>query len=496
MDATISLHTSGRRINWFSNPKRYALVLLLLAVAILGSFGFVVLSSRQWAAPVDESLARLGTVNELVRQAVQARVLVERALASDDTASYRAAELALVESIDAIEQTKTQLDDYFTLNHLEQISTDYLNTFRGLSQVTASGAPSATRSLIRQQLDKIAAALDEEGSTVVQSSMAATSETMNTVSASATTSGAILLLALSLLFGAFAALALTAVRQQKHTLGRLGQGAALVAQGNYDTRIDLAGENDPNLVGLVEAFNRTGELLKNTVQSESAATRQNRLQIMKLARQERRTAVLEERQRIARELHDSVKQQLFSITLSAGAALNLLDHAPQTVRTHLEHIRQSGHNAQAEMTALIQELIPVSLQEQRLEEALLGYLNPLCETHGLKLLWRVNGTNALTIAQEHALLRAVQEAVSNVVRHSGATVVRVSLTFGLVTHVIIEDNGEGFVPEEVAPTATGLSLMRMRLKRVGGRCELQSAPGMGTRIGILMDLRRAAPTSA
>ena len=213
------------------------------------------------------------------------------------------------------------------------------------------------------------------------------------------------------------------------------------------------------------------------MQSESAAYKQNRLQMMKLARQERMTAILEERQRIARELHDSVKQQLFSITLSAGAAINLLERAPHLVKTHLEHIRQAGHNAQAEMTALIQELVPISLQEQRLEEALLGYLNPLCETHGLKLLWRVDGTNTLTIAQEHALLRAVQEAVSNVVRHSGATVVRVSLNFGLVTHIIVEDNGKGFVPEAVPATSTGLSLMRTRLRRSAGAAKYRPRRG-------------------
>jgi signal transduction histidine kinase len=108
----------------------------------------------------------------------------------------------------------------------------------------------------------------------------------------------------------------------------------------------------------------------------------------------------------------------------------------------------------------------------------------------------VNGTNTLTIAQEHALLRAVQEAISNVIRHSSATVVRVSLSYGLVTHVIIEDNGKGFIPDAVPPTATGLSLMRTRLHRVGGRCELQTTPGVGTRLTILMDLRRVAVPSA
>ena len=277
-------------------------------------------------------------------------------------------------------------------------------------------------------------------------------------------------------------------RHHTYALRQIGQAASQITLGNFDTSIDLAGERDREIVQLGEAFNRMAETLKLALRSESAANEQNRIQMMKLARQERMTAILEERQRIARELHDSVKQQLFSITLSAGAAANLLDHAPHLVKTHLEHIQKAGHYAQSEMTALFQELVPFSLQDKRLEDALLDYLNPLCEMHRLKLLWRADGTNTLTIAQEHALFRAVQEAAANVMRHSGATLLRVSLTFGLVTYLIVEDNGNGFVPEAVSPTSTGLNLMRTRLKRVGGQCELQTAPGAGTRLTILLDL--------
>ena len=492
MDATISLHISGRKSSWFSRLSNAAL-LLLLGVTILIAFGWLALSYRQSLEPVNESLTRLSLVNDLVGQTMQARVQVEHALAVDDAASYQVAERALVQVIDSIGQARTQLDEYFTLNRLEQISTDYLNTVRGLSQITVSGAPATTQRIIRQQLDKIAAALDQASSSALQSSREALRNALDAASAAAAARGMLLLLVLGGLLVAGLALTLAALRQRGQAFQQIGQAAQTIVQGRqYHTRLDFAGETDPSLIQLGQAFNHIADLLETAMQSESAANQQNHLQIMKLARQERMTAILEERQRIARELHDSVKQQLFSITLSAGAAMNLLEHAPQAVRMHLEHIRQSGHNAQAEMTALIQEMIPVSLQDQRLEEALLSYLNPLCQTHGLKLLWRVDGTNTLTIAQEHALLRAVQEAVSNVVRHSGATVIRVSLSFGLVTHVIVEDNGAGFRPEEVPPTATGLSLMRTRLKRAGGRCDLQTALGLGTRLTIVMDLRRAS----
>ena len=88
------------------------------------------------------------------------------------------------------------------------------------------------------------------------------------------------------------------------------------------------------------------------------------------------------------------------------------------------------------------------------------------------------------------VIRAVQEAVSNVVRHSGGTVLRVSIRYGLMTHVIVEDNGKGFAPDAIAPTSNGLAMMRTRLKRVGGHLDVETAPGAGTRLNIQLDLRR------
>jgi NarL family two-component system sensor histidine kinase LiaS len=241
---------------------------------------------------------------------------------------------------------------------------------------------------------------------------------------------------------------------------------------------------------LVEAFNTMAATLQQALRTESAANEQNRKQIIKLAQQERMTAILEERQRIARELHDSVKQQLFSITLATGAAVNLLEHDPALARTYLAHVQQMGALAQSEMTTLLQEMTPLPLHDHHLEDAVYQYLAPLCDLHRLKLLWRVEGTNTLTTAQEHTLFRIIQEAASNVVRHSRAIVLRVSLHFGLQTRLVIEDDGAGFDPEAVPPTSTGLATMRLRVKQMGGRLALSSIIGQGTRLEIILDLRR------
>jgi signal transduction histidine kinase len=499
MDATISLHSFGRRNNWFSDRLRQLSIsnlkpiLLLLGVMVFGSFSTFAASYHQSMQPVGESLEYLSTINTLVQQIGNARLNAEHFLAANTPATYDASERAVIRAVDAIERIMqtAQPVEYFMLSRLEQTTTDYLNTFRSLGSLTFDGAPADTRQTIRERLNSIAILLDQQADEALQTSMADTDAMLQASSAAVTRTAVILLGLIVLVFGVSLAFVIAITRHSAYALHQIGQAAQRITMEQYDTRIDLSGETNPDIIHLGMAFNRMAENLRQALRSESAAQKQNRLQLMKLAREERKTAVLEERQRIARELHDSVKQQLFSLTLSAGAAINLLEHAPERVHTHLEHIQQAGHNAQAEMTTLLQELIPASMQDKRLEDALLGYLNPLCEVHGLKLLWRVDGTNLLTIAQEHALFRAVQEAASNVVRHSGATVLHISVNFGLVTHVIVEDNGEGFVPEAIPATSSGLSMMRARLMRVGGSYELQTTPGMGTRLTILLDLRRA-----
>ncbi|MEP7289242.1 MAG: sensor histidine kinase, partial [Chloroflexota bacterium] len=183
-------------------------------------------------------------------------------------------------------------------------------------------------------------------------------------------------------------------------------------------------------------------------------------------------------------LHDSVKQQLFSITLSAATALNLLSIDPEATRSYLEHLKRSSREAQAEMTGLLQELVPVPLQENHLNEALERYTRQLGTVHHLQVVWSSSGTNCLSIAQEHVLFRAAQEAIANVIRHSGASSVKINLDFGPETILTIADDGHGFDPEAVLPGSTGLATMRNRLERVDGAVWVYSQIGKGTQVEI------------
>ncbi|MBK8033456.1 MAG: HAMP domain-containing protein [Chloroflexi bacterium] len=492
MDEIISLRTFGRKNNWFFDGKLTvgSLRAVLVAVGAVAALTLVLLTAYTLRVlqPLDAEFTRLADLDTAISTLAAQRWPVEQYLVTGE--DYAAAEQGALILQTTIMQLAALTDDYGALNRLEDAGAAYLNLLRSYHNLTAAGEAESTLALLRADLAATAHTLEAVAHSLRVTNLNAAHTSAIPVNNQIALLALGLLLALGTVFAVTLRLVSTITRHSTRSLRDLREITCQITDGHLDARLNLTDEVDPDLLQLGQAFNRMADNLKQAQQAELAANEQNRLQLLKLARQERTTAILEERQRIARELHDSVKQQLFSITLSAGAILNLLTDAPPLVKSHLEHIKQAGHAAQSEMTSLVQELVSMPLQDKRLEDALLDYLNPLCATHGLKLLWRTDGTNTLTIAQEHALFRAVQEAVSNVVRHSSATVLRVSLSYGLLTHVIVEDNGRGFAPDKIAPTSNGLALMRARLKRVGGRVEVETTPETGTRLTIQLDLRR------
>lgn len=492
MDETISLRTFGHKSSLFFD-RRLSLgsikwvfsafgIATVCAVVMLAAYA---IHSLQ---PVDDLFARLEFVNAAVQTINQAQRQVENFLATGD--DYAAAEQAALDIRMAVDRLILLTDASSTLTRLEEAGEANLNLLRSYHSVAAAAGTGSVLTIVRDNLDTAADTINQEANAVRTESIRAARDQSDLLPRQIVLLAFVLLIVCAVVFVVSLVLIESVARHSTRILRDIREVAWQITEGRFDARVNLTDEVDPNIIQLGLTFNRMADNLKLAQQSELAANEQNRLQLLKLARQERTTAILEERQRIARELHDSVKQQLFSITLSAGAVLNLLVDAAPLVKTHLQHIKQAGHSAQSEMTSLLQELVSMPLQDRRLEDALLDYLNPLCETHELKLVWRTDGTNTLTIAQEHALFRSVQEAVSNVVRHSGATVLRVSLYFGLLTQIVVEDNGKGFSPEKIAPTSNGLAMMRTRLKRVGGRCEVETAPGSGTRLTIQLDLHR------
>jgi len=212
-------------------------------------------------------------------------------------------------------------------------------------------------------------------------------------------------------------------------------------------------------------------------------TMAEQLQTLLTTRQE--LAVVEERHRLARDLHDSVKQQMFVITMLLGAArAQVIDH-PQAGQTLLEAERLAG-KAQQELTALIRALRPVALAGKGLSAALQDLLDEWSQHTGIKAISNVRDDLSLSLEAEQACFQVAQEALSNVARHSGATQVGVHLLKEAEIGVLqIEDNGQGFNLAKSKGQGMGLNSMRERVEAVGGTLLIFSTAS-GTRIEARM----------
>jgi NarL family two-component system sensor histidine kinase LiaS len=206
----------------------------------------------------------------------------------------------------------------------------------------------------------------------------------------------------------------------------------------------------------------------------------------RLSDQVRALAVVEERNRLARELHDSVKQNLFSVAMTASAIrtrVDALESAPADLKEMVREVETTSRAAQQEMTRLIEDLRPESLYAQGLAETLNDFTLLLGAREHLLIYLDVHGNDRLlppTVAE--ALYRAAQEALNNVARHACATRVDVDLRcIPEQVSLTIEDNGVGFDPSE-AHKGLGLGHMRERIMEVGGVLSVESQPGIGTTV--------------
>ncbi|MEK4758836.1 GAF domain-containing sensor histidine kinase [Viridibacillus sp. FSL E2-0187] len=198
-----------------------------------------------------------------------------------------------------------------------------------------------------------------------------------------------------------------------------------------------------------------------------------------LTKQEQQMALVEERNRLARDLHDSVNQLLFSVTLTSRAGIEMAEQ-PEMKETFKE-IQNLTQEALTEMRALIWQLRPKGL-ESGLMEAIKGYAEML----GLNLSVNVSGVLQLPSRVEETLFRITQEALNNVRKHSG---VKDAEIFVIITQtdvlLVIKDEGRGFqVDSLVKLPSIGLQSMRDRAKALGGKVDWVSNIGRGTEILI------------
>ncbi|HEX6678462.1 MAG TPA: sensor histidine kinase [Actinomycetes bacterium] len=212
-----------------------------------------------------------------------------------------------------------------------------------------------------------------------------------------------------------------------------------------------------------------------------------------LAAAERQAGVLEERQRLAREIHDTLAQGFTSIVLQLQAAEAAWAAGSPGARLHLEQARRTASENLAEARRLVWALQPEPLDDASLAEALERLTDRLGEEQGIAATTRITGElRPLPTPTEVALLRITQEALANVRRHAHASRVTVTLSYMEDVAVLdVQDDGVGFDPRRTADRATrpeaggfGLAAMRQRVDRLGGSLAVESAPGAGTTLVV------------
>lgn len=209
-------------------------------------------------------------------------------------------------------------------------------------------------------------------------------------------------------------------------------------------------------------------------------------------------AVMEERQRLARELHDSLSQSLYSLALTVDGALDyskLGDLA--RVEQILDGMANSIHETLQQMRLLVYELRPSQLEREGLEGALHKRLDMIRQRTRMETSLSVELNSGLSALLEVELYGIAQEALNNVMKHSGATSVCVKVA-SVKDEVVLEviDDGQGFQVESPRfYSGVGLASMRERSEKIGGCIKIISAPGKGTKVRVVCPANAGAPAS-
>jgi signal transduction histidine kinase len=191
-------------------------------------------------------------------------------------------------------------------------------------------------------------------------------------------------------------------------------------------------------------------------------------------------AVLEERYRLAGDLHDSVKQHITAAIFQIGAAQALIERDPQAAQTSLQHAADLTHAAQKEMSAIIFELRPAAFDSKGLVTALRKYVEEWSQQTGTDALLQIERETILPVEIERIIFRFIQEALSNIARHSQSASAVIRLDFQSSWLAIqIEDQGVGFSVDAERESGFGLKSMQSRIDQLGGELEIISSKGQG-----------------
>ena len=209
-------------------------------------------------------------------------------------------------------------------------------------------------------------------------------------------------------------------------------------------------------------------------------------QLQTLLHRRQELAVSEERNRLARDLHDSAKQQALAASFQLGTALALIEQDPGRAKVHLTEADTLVDSVRKELTNLVHELRLESNEGQDFSEFLQEYSFEWAQRSEIELKLQIDGEDDLLLETRETLIRIVQEALANIARHSSASSAEICLEYGakLVT-LEIKDDGCGF--DMNAPrSGLGLYSMRERAEVLDGSFRIDSFPGQGTQIIVAL----------
>jgi signal transduction histidine kinase len=230
-------------------------------------------------------------------------------------------------------------------------------------------------------------------------------------------------------------------------------------------------------------FSAEDQELIQTFAAHAAVAIQN----ARLYERSRELSIVEERNRLARELHDAVTQRLFALRLTSEAATGLLDRDPAAARAQLERLHELTDQAIDELRAVILALRPATIESEGLTATLAGQVDLLRRAYGREIGLEVAGKPDLPMAAATDVLRIAQEALQNALRHSGAERLAVRLVAGDGRVVLsVADEGRGFDSDAPALRSRrlGLTSMEERARALGGTLEISSEPGEGTTVRL------------
>jgi signal transduction histidine kinase len=254
-------------------------------------------------------------------------------------------------------------------------------------------------------------------------------------------------------------------------------GVPIVARGEVIGAVYLTEKEDGSM------FSAADQKLIELLAAHAAIAIEN----ARLHERSRELSIVEERNRLARELHDAVTQRLFAVALAAESASTLLSRDPDSAAAELRRVSELARGAMEELRAVVFELRPGSMEAEGLATVLRKHVDVLCRVYERRIDLRVCEVPRLAPGPATQVLRIAQEALGNALRHAGADAIDVRLhAADGVLLLIVSDDGCGFDPTgpEVRGQRLGLTSMEERATELGGHLRVTSTLGEGTTVRL------------